>query len=236
MRAGPGRGRLVVLLAVERRSTKISWPGGALALHLAALAEQGSIAPDPRRLARAHRAGLRPSSPWLMPGVLCLALAGGLRWLGPELLADWRAQWEASVAGNGLAIAGLGAGVLRGFGVVALLVLVLAALGGRLGWVDAAAGRGLGVGSQRSGLRGALALLVPVVMVVMLASVCGGAARAVDASEAGLLALWWAWTQRLLFGGGCVLVLVGVFDRALARHRLWQSLHQSADEQRRGDE
>ena len=73
-------------------------------------------------------------------------------------------------------------------------------------------------------------------MVVMLASVCAGAARAVDASEAGLLALWWAWTQRLLFGGGCVLVLVGVFDRALARHRLWQSLHQSADEQRRGDE
>jgi len=200
------------------------------------LAEQGSIAPDPRRLARAHRAGLRPSSPWLMPGVLCLALAGGLRWLGPELLADWRAQWQASVAGNGLAIAGLGAGVLRGFGVVALLVLVLAALGGRLGWVDAAAGRGLGVGSQRSGLRGALALLVPVVMVVMLASVCAGAARAVDASEAGLLALWWAWVQRLLFGVGCLLVLVGVFDRTLARQRLWRALHQSVEEVRRGEE
>ncbi len=171
-----------------------------------------------------------------MPGVLCLALAGGLRWLGPELVADWRAQWEASVTDGGLAIAGLGAGVLRGFGAVALLVLVLAALGGRLGWVDAAAGRGLGDGSQRSGLRGALALLVPVVVVVLLASVCAGAARAVDASEAGLLALWWAWVQRLLFGGGCVLVLAGVFDRALARHRLWQALHQSVDEQRRGDE
>jgi len=215
---------------------KISWPGGALALHVAALADDGSIAPDPRRLARAHLAGLRPSSPWLLPGVLCLALAGGLRWLGPELLRGFRAQWELSLAGGELQLAGLGAAVLRGFGAVALVVLVLAAVGGRLGWVDPGAGRGLGVGSQRSGMRGALGLLVPLVVVVMLASVCAGAARAVDASEAGLLALWWAWVQRLLFGVGSLLVLVGVFDRMLARQRLWRSLHQSAEEVRRGDE
>lgn len=213
----------------------MSWPGGALALHLAALADDGSIAPDPRRLARAHLAGLRPSSPWLLPGVLCLALAGGLRWLGPGLLRGVRAQWELGLAG-GLELAGLGGAALRGLGVVAVVVLVVAALGGRLGWVDAGAGRGLGVGSQRSGLRGALGLVVPVVVVVMLASVCAGAARAVDASEAGLLGLWWAWAQRLLFGVGSLLVLVGGFDRMLARQRLWRSLHQSAEEVRRGDE
>jgi hypothetical protein len=215
---------------------KISWPGGALALHLAALADDGSIAPDPRRLARAHLAGLRPVSPFLLPGVLCLALVGGLRWLGPGLLRDLRAQWELAIAGGGFELAGLMPGVLRGFGAVALVVLGMSALGGRLGWVDPSAGRGLGVGSQRSGMRGVLALLVPVVVVLMLASVCAGAARAVDASEAGLLALWWAWVMRLLFGVGCLLVLVGVFDRTLARQRLWRALHQSVEEVRRGEE
>jgi hypothetical protein len=85
-------------------------------------------------------------------------------------------------------------------------------------------------------MRGALGLLVPPVVVVLLASVCAGAARAVDASQAGLLALWWAWVQRLLFGVGSVLVVVGVFDGMLARQRLWRSLHQSAEEVRRGDE
>lgn len=87
----------------------------------------------------------------MVPGVLCLALAGGLRWFGPGLLLGLRAQWEASVAGGAIDVIGPGAGVLRAFGVVALLLVMLAALGGRLAWVDVAAGRGLGVGSQRGG-------------------------------------------------------------------------------------
>ena len=215
---------------------KISWPGGALALHLAALADEGSIAPDPRRLARAHRAGFRPSSPFVLPGVLCIGVASGVRWLGPALLRDLRGALEASAAGGGIKSVELLSALLRGFGAVALLVLVLAALGGRLGFVDAAAGRGLGVGSQRSGLRVVLGLLVPVVVAVMVASVCAGAARAVDASETGLLGLWWSWVQRLLFGVGGVLVVAGLLDRSLARHRLWRSLHQSAEALRRGDE
>lgn len=200
------------------------------------MADDGSIAPDPRRLARAHLAGLRPASPFLLPGVLCLALAGVLRWLGPGWLEELRGQWERAIAGGGgVELAGVMAGVLRGFGAVVLVVLAMSALGGRLGWVDRSAGRGLGVGPQRSGMRGALALLVPLVVLGMLAGVCAGAARAVDASEAGLLALWWAWVMRLLFGIGCLLVLVGMFDRTLARHRLWRSLHQSVEEARRGE-
>jgi hypothetical protein len=201
-----------------------------LALHLAALADDGSIAPDPRRLARAHRAGLRPSSPWLVPAVLCLGLGAGLRWLGPALRERWQTTWAAG--GDPAQVGGL---VGEGLAIAAALVLVMAVLGGGLGWVDARAGHGLGVGRPRSPARGALSLLVVAVVTVLLASVVAGAARAVDASEAGLWALWWAWLQRLLFGVGAVLLVAGSIDRMLARQRLWRALHQTPDEQRRGD-
>jgi hypothetical protein len=108
-------------------------------------------------------------------------------------------------------------------------------MNGGLGWVDHGAGRGLVVGSQRSRLRGVVMLLVPGLALLLMAGVCAGAARAVDASEAGLLALWWGWLLRLLVGVGGLLVLAGGLDRALARRRLWQALHRSAGELRRGD-
>jgi hypothetical protein len=227
MRAGSLRG------PGSRRSVgrKISWPAGGLALHLAALADDGSIAPDPRRLARAHRAGLRPSSPWLVPAALCLGLAAALRWLGPALLQRWQASWT-----GGVAPAQLGAVVGEWLAGAAALVLLVALLGGGLGWVDARAGRGLGVGGQRSGARGALTVIVAALVVVLLAGVCAGAARAVDASETGLWTLWWAWSQRLLFEVGGLLLVAGLVDRALARHRLWRALHQTADDLRRGAE
>lgn len=226
MRAGSLRG------SGSRRSVgwKISWPGSVLALHLAALADDGSIAPDPRRLARAHRAGLRPSSPWLVPAVLCLGLAAALRWFGSALLQRWQASW----AGGGEP-AQLGAVVGEWLAAAAALVLLVALLGGGLGWVDAQAGKGLGVGGQRSAARGALTVIVPALVVVLLAGVCAGAARAVDASETGLWALWWVWSQRLLLGVGGLLLVAGLIDRALARHRLWRALHQTADELRRGE-
>ena len=209
---------------------KISWPASALALHLAALADDGSIAPDPRRLARAHRAGLRPSSPWLVPAALCLGLGAALRWFGPALLERWRTCWAA-----GGDPAQVGAQVGEWLAVTAALVLLMAVLGGGLGWVDARAGHGLGVGRLRSGARGALGLLVVALVLALLVGVVAGATRAVDASEAGLWALWWAWSQRLLFGVGATLLVAGAIDRALARRRLWQALHQTPDERRRGD-
>ncbi|MBA3548463.1 MAG: hypothetical protein H0T76_18430 [Nannocystis sp.] len=115
------------------------------------------------------------------------------------------------------------------------LVVVVVSVNGGLGWVDSAAGRGLEVGPQRSGLRGGLMLLVPWLALLLLAGVCAGAARAVDASEAGLLALWWGWLLRLLVAVGVLLVLAGGLDRALARRRLWRALHRSAGDLRRGD-
>lgn len=195
----------------------------------------GSIAPDPRRLARAHRAGLRPASPLLLTGALCLALAAALRWGGPALLDAWRGLWADGLVGESSVGPGLFAALGWLFAGVAGLVVLVASVNGGLGWVDRGAARGLAVGSQRSRLRGVVLLLVPGLALLLLAGVCAGAARAVDASESGLLALWWGWLLRLLAGVGGLLVLAGGLDRALARRRLWQALHRSAGELRRGD-
>lgn len=198
------------------------------------MADDGSIAPDPRRLARAHRAGLRPASPLLLPGVLCLALAAELRWGGPALLEAWRRLWANGLAGAPM-LDGLGAALACLLAGVAGLVVVVASVNGGLGWVDPAALRGLEVGPQRSGRRAGVMVLVPGLALLLLAGVCAGAARAVDASEAGLLALWWGWLLRLLVAVGVLLVLAGGLDRALARRRLWRALHRSVGDLRRGD-
>lgn len=200
------------------------------------MADDGTIAPDPRRLARAHRAGLRPTSPWLLKGALCLALAAGLRWSGSAVWGAWQGAWAGGLAPRavGAELVAFGWALVRALGGVAALVVVAMWLGGRLGWVDRDAGRGLGVGSQRSWLRGALALVVPVLAAAVVSGVCAGAARSVDASEAGLLALWWAWLLRVLLGVGSLLVVAGLIDRGLARRRLWLALHRSAGDLRRG--
>jgi len=201
------------------------------------VADDGSIAPDPRRLARAHRAGLRPASPLLLTGALCLALAAALRWGGPPLLGAWHRLWGEGLVGGSLVhgLGGLVAALGWLFGGVAGLVVLVASVNGGLGWVERGVARGLAVGSQRSGLRGGLMILVPGLALLLLAGVCAGAARAVDASEAGLLALWWGWLLRLLVGVGGLLLLAGGLDRALARRRLWRALHRSAGDLRRGD-
>jgi hypothetical protein len=194
------------------------------------LADDGSIAPDPRRLARAQRAGLRPGSPWLTPAMLCLGLAAGLRWGGPAVLERWRTMWSPG------SLDGVGALVVTLMIGAAVISVGVAALAGSLGWVDARAREGLAVGELRSAGRGALALVVPVLVVLVLAGVVAGAARAVDASEAGLTGLWWAWAQRLLVAVGGLLLVAGVVDRALGRRRLWQALHRNRDALRRGEE
>jgi len=198
------------------------------------VADDGSIAPDPRRLARARRAGLRPASPLLWPAASCLALAAALRWGGPQLLDAWRQLWAVGLAG-GPVLAEFGAALAWLLGGTAGLVVAVASVNGGLGWVERGLLSGLGVGAQRSGLRGGVQLVVPWLALAGLAGVCAGAARAVDASEAGLLALWWTWLLRGLVGLGGLLLLAGALDRALARRRLWRALHRSAGDLRRGD-
>jgi len=162
---------------------------------------------------------------------MCLALAAGLRWFAPAVLSSWREVWSRGLAGASV-VGELVTTVMIAAAVVTVLVAVLA---GSFGWVDTRAREGLGVGELRSPARGVLALIVPVATLVVLAGVCAGAARAVDASEAGLWALWWAWLQRLLVGVGGLLLVAGLVDRALARRRLWRALHRSPDELRRGE-
>lgn len=171
-----------------------------------------------------------------MPGALCLALALGLRWGGPALLRTWSQLWADGLAPRSLsAWAGAGELLAWSLGGAAVVVLAVMGLSGRLAPVDRSAGRGLAVTAPRSWLRGALALLVPVVAGTLMVAVCAGAARAIDASEAGLLALWWVWLWRVLAGIGGLMVAAGTVDLALARHRLWRALHRSAAELRRGE-
>ncbi len=147
------------------------------------------------------------------------------------MLERWQRVWSRGLAG----VDEVGGLVVTITIAAAAVALAVAALAGGVGWIDARAREGLAVGAMRSPARGLLAVLVPALTIGMLAGVCAGAARAVDASEAGLGALWWAWSQRLLLGVGTLLAVAGVLDLALARRRLWQALHRSPDDLRRGE-
>lgn len=198
------------------------------------MADDGTIAPDPPRLARAHRAGLRPSSPWLWPASVCLGLGLVLHVTGAAWVAAWRELWAAGLTGLSPSLVWS-----RGVGeLVALLAwsgglaVVLALVTGSLGWVDDRAREDLGVRSRRSGARGVLALVVPALAVALVVGVCAGGARAVDASEDGLMTLWFAWLRGGLVGTGGLLLVAGLVDRRLAQHRLWRALHQTVAEVR----
>jgi hypothetical protein len=206
----------------------------ARATSLPALADDGTIAPDPPRLARAHRAGLRPTSPWLWPASTCLALGLVLHVTGEARVEAWRELWAAGLAGmSASAVWSRGVGELCALlGWSAGLALVVALVTGSLGWVDDRAAEGLAAGSRRSVARGVLAFVVPALAVALVMGVCAGAARAVDASADGLTTLWLAWLRGGLFGTGLLLLIAGLVDRRLAQHRLWRALHQSVAEVR----
>lgn len=198
------------------------------------MADDGTIAPDPRRLARAHRAGLRPSSPWLWPASTCLGLGLVLHITGEAWFAAWRELWVAGLAGmSTTAMWSRGVDELvRLLAWSGGLAVVFALVTGSLGWVDDRAAEELGVGSRRSGARGVLAFAVPALAAALIVGVCAGAARAVDASADGLMTLWFAWLRGGLVGAGGLLLVAGLVDRRLARHRLWRALHQTVAEVR----
>lgn len=201
------------------------------------MAEEGTLAPDSHRLARAHRAGLRPTSPWLWPAAACLGLALMLHGSGAARFEVWRAAWTAGIAaGDAAPLGGAMIGGLAALlGWAAALALVVAGLSGTLGRVDRRAR--LRAELRPSVVRGLLALALPAVAVVLGLGVIAGAARAVDASPAGLQALWLAWLRNMLLGTGGVMLVAGVIDRTLARRRLWRALHRTIAEARaeRGD-
>lgn len=196
------------------------------------MADERTVAPSAARQRRAWRAGRRPRSRWLLSAAACGLLAAGLSAgveAGPGVSpgAVMPARWLHEVAVwlalgwlLGLALA-LGVGLSTGqVGPVA---------GGRER-LDAPAprppvllgllivlGLGLGLGAE-------------------LVGVVAGAARAVDASEAGLVALWRGWAAQGLAVLGLGLGLAGLFELVLERraHRfsLWQTPQQARDEAR----
>lgn len=211
-----------------------------------------TLAPSPTRWRRAWRAGLRPSATWLWPaagfGALALALDGLRDALG-DGLAD--ASADAGVGSPGidvrpgavtpdawleLAVGWLAAGLW----VAGALAVAVALLSRRLGLVSPLERRRLGAAEDRPGVLVRLVLVAVVItgLALGLQGVLAGAARAVDASEAGLAALWLGWAARAAGALGLGLGLgAGVelwLDRRERRQRLRQSPQQLLDELREG--
>jgi hypothetical protein len=202
------------------------------------MADDRTLAPTPQRWSRAWQAGLRPSSGWLWPAAACglLALAigrlreGGEPWLalGPVPGAMTPEAWLGSLAAwlvGVLAIAGLA-------------TVGLALLSQRLGWVSAIEQQRLLPAPARPAVLGRVVLctVVGIGFVLALAGVLAGSARAVDASEAGLAALWLGWAERACFALAVGLSLGAIVELLLDRRdrelRLWQTPQAARDEAR----
>lgn len=186
-------------------------------------------------MARAHRAGLRATSPWLWSAATCLGLGAVLHVTGEARVAAWREVWAAGLGGAPPQQLGrwLVGELVTLLAWTAGIVLLVAVLSGTIGWVDRRARERLNVAPGRvSVARGLLAFVVPALAVGLMLGVGAGAARSVDASESGVTGLWVAWLRYLLLGTGGLLLVAGVVDRALARHQLWRALHRSVAEAR----
>lgn len=205
------------------------------ALDPEAVADDRTLAPSAARVRRAWRAGLRPRSAWLLPAAACglvaLALRGGLAseapaWIRPGAIAPeaWLERVSLVLVVGWLAMGGL--------------VLGVAALARRLGPVSAADGQRLRPAPERPAWiqRGGLGLVLALVLLVALRGVLAGAARSVDASEAGLTALWSGWAATL--GGGLAigLLVAALVDLLIDRRervaRLFLHPQQQRDEAR----
>lgn len=184
------------------------------------------VPPGPARARLARAAGLRPRSPWLVPSALCLGLAAALPTLGASLAAVMRAGLAGQVPD--LEVRVFETGSIALVASAGLTVAAVAATGG-LGWVGPAR---LGRVGKVAGSPGWLALVVALALVLALRGVMAGAARAVDASPAGLAALWSAWPRRALAAAGCAGLVAAVVDLLRAQAAIRRALHQTPSEAR----
>ena len=205
------------------------------------MADERPIVPSPRRVARAHAAGLRPEARWLAAGVLCavasmLVGAVDVAAVGADLrLGDPVGDPGAAVRA-GLSL--LGSMLAAGVG-AAILVRVMT---GGLGPIDGRARARLGPVSARPGLAATLpaTVLGLLAALVLVAGVIAAATRSVDATQAGLLVLWQEWAVIALASVSTVLIGIGLLELTSWRSARWRALHQTvqdarreADEQRR---
>lgn len=186
-----------------------------------------SASPSGSRLRRAWQAGVRAESAWLPTGVACCGLA---LWLS-SAAAPGAAPNEAIAAkitvalgdpGRDTAVlevidAALSAGivVLGSIAIiVALAVLLTGAVLDRLGAVRSESGRGLGMKHVPIRLRVAIAGAATICGVAAfdLQRRIAGGARAADASEAGLTALWQGSATATLSAIGVAMIVVGAAE------------------------
>lgn len=184
------------------------------------------VPPGPARVRLARAAGLRPRSPWLVPSALCLALAAALPSLGAGLARAMRAGLDGRQ--HDLEVMVFETGSIGLVGVVVIAVAVIAASGG-LGWVRRVK---LGRVGEIAGSPGWLGVLVLLALVLALRGVVAGAARSVDASPVGLVALWCEWPRRALTAIGCAGLVAAVIELARGRAELRRALRQTPAEAR----
>lgn len=200
-----------------------------------------TVMPNPARLRRGWRAGLRGQSRWLdtAAGLAAVGLVlGAIPW---SMASGFGARWRAAVADPALAPALLREVAVAGLALAAalsaafLLGRVFSALfAGRLGLVERGLLERLGAARSTQGSM-ALALLgVLATMTALLAvrGVLAGAARSVDATAAGVLALWTSWPQRTWAIGLVVLAAVGWLELVLSHRRIGARLAQTSEQAR----
>lgn len=198
------------------------------------MADERPIPPSPRRVARAHAAGLRPEARWLGAGVLCavaslLVGAVDVASIGSDLGVGDPFTDPGAAVRAGLPL--LGSLLAAGVG-AAILVRVIV---GGLGPVDGRARERLGPVSARPGLGTTLAgtVLGLLAALLLVAGVIAAGVRSVDATQAGLLILWQEWAVVALASVGAVLVGIGLLELASWRSARWRALHQTVEEARR---
>lgn len=211
-----------------------------------------STSPSPSRLRRAWQGGARVDAAWLAAGIGCVAMAGAIRWSRPAGIAEHTVVRDLAAALRepdldldragtivaDVAAAGL-AGAL-GLALVAIAASVLAAaVLGRLGPVRPASARGLGLGAVPQRLRIAVggAAFVAVLLAFDLQRRIAGAARAADATQDGLAALWFDGGTATLMAAGVAMIAAGALEawqrRADLRTAAIPTPEQAADEARR---
>ena len=198
------------------------------------VAEERPIPPSPRRLSRAHAAGLRPEARWLAAGVTCV--------VGSMLVGAVDVAVIGADLGVGDPAADPGAGVRAGLGLLGSLLaaavgaaLLVRVITGGLGPVDGRARERLGPVTARAGIGATLpgTVLGLAAALVLVAGVIAAGVRSVDATQAGLLMVWQQWASLALASVGAVLIGIGVLELTAWRSARWRALHQTVEQARR---
>ena len=210
------------------------------------MADDRTIPASAQRLRRGWRAGVRVQSRWLSAAASTAAVGLALGAIPWGQLAGFGLRWRASVAdpsrGAGLLLEALAFSASVAVSLVAaasLATVVTAAVVRGVGPIDARSRDGLKLGRRRGrALVFGLATVGGLLLASSLSSVMAGAARAVDATPAGLALLWSTWAGRTWTAVVAVLAALGAAEWALSsaqvRAMLARSPTQVREDARRG--